>query len=222
MKRFPLLLLILMLFLCMKCEDYLAPEGMETSVYGTVYDSINDIPVTGIKVKIEETNRNGFYSKQEFIQFLDSTYTDAYGNYSLNFRTTGKGDTYNLVFERTPKIWTNWQGPVEVEPSEEVTEKDFNFLHLYPAVLNIRVEKDVKHLPLGISRIYNTSSDLSIEKSDTVYRKRIFIDKNSDQSIKFYRNISLNKNENFIYIIPATETPSETEYDISIRESDFE
>ena len=58
MKKVPLLLLISMLFLCMKCEDYLAPEGMESSVYGRVYDSINDIPVTGLKIKIAEIAHN--------------------------------------------------------------------------------------------------------------------------------------------------------------------
>jgi len=221
MKKVPLLLLISMLFLCMKCEDYLAPEGMESSVYGRVYDSINDIPVTGLKIKIAESNRKGFYGTAAFIQFLDSTYTDAYGNYLLDYKTSGKGDIYFLVTERPSNIWSVYQDAYELEPSEEVTEKNLNYIHLYPAVLNIRVHPEVSHLPLGIAPPFGHSPGLILKKTDTVYQQKIFIDKNRPQVVRFFRNISLNNSESYKYIIPTTHTTMETVYDITIRERDF-
>lgn len=220
-KKIPILLLISLLFLCMKCEDYLEPEGIESTVYGTVYDSVNDMPVVDQKLLIVESNANGFYSSKEFIQILDSTQTDVNGLYEMNFTTSGKGDTYSVLPERQDNIWTYYQDAIEIENLDSETKIDFNFLHLYPAVLNIRLESDVENLPVGVTHIYHGVSYLFINETDKVIQERIFIDKNQPQVIKIFRNIYLNKSENFRYVIPVTNTTEETEYNINVSNADF-
>lgn len=205
----------------MKCEDYMDPGGIESTVYGTVYDSINDMPFVGQKMLIVESNTHGFYSHNEFIQILDSTYTDVNGFYELTFSTSGKGDTYSVMPEREDDIWTYYQDPIEVETLDLGTEVNFNFLHLYPAVLNIFVNNDVEYLPVKVTYRYHGRNYISIEETDTVIQERIYIDKNFPQKIKFFRNISLNNNEHFIYTIPATNTTEETEYNINVSNADF-
>lgn len=222
LKRVPIFLLISLLFLFTRCEDYFDPRGLKSTVYGTVTDTVNDIPFVGLKMLIIESNTNGFYSTEEFIQVLDSTYTDVNGYYELNFTTSGKGDFYSVVAERKDSIWTYFQDPVEVETTDLGTEVDFNFLHLYPAILNIRVAKDVEFLPVGVTYRYHGRNYIFIEETDTVIQERIFIDKNSPQRIKIFRNISLNEWDEFYFIIPATNTTEVAEYDIHVTNADFE
>lgn len=221
LKIIPILLLISLLFLCMKCEDYLEPEGIESSVYGTVYDSVNDLPVVNQKLLIVESNANGFYSLRDFIQILDSTQTDANGFYEMNFTTSGKGDTYSILPERQNNIWVGYQDAIEIENLDSETKIDFNFLHLYPAVLNIRLESDVENLPVGVTHRYRGSTYIFINETDKVIQERIFIDKNKLQLIKIFRKISLNTSEDFIYVIPVTNTTEETEYNINVSNADF-
>jgi len=221
LKKIPILLLISLLFLCMKCEDYLEPEGIESSVYGTVYDSVNDMPVVDQKLLIIESNANGFYSRREFIQILDSTQTDANGFYEMNFTTSGKGDTYSVLPERQDNIWTYYQDAIEIENLNSETKVDFNFLLLYPAVLNIRLESDVENLPVGVTHRYRGSTYIFINETDKLIQEKIFIDKNQPQVIKIFRNISLNESENFSYVIPVTNTTEETEYNIDVSNADF-
>jgi len=221
LKKIPILLLISLLFLCMKCEDYLEPEGIESSVYGTIYDSVNDMPVVDQKVLIVESNANGFYSLREFIQILDSTQTDANGFYEMNFTTSGKGDTYSVLPKKRSNIWTGYQDAVEIENLNSETKVDFDFLHLYPAVLNIWLENDVENLPVGVTHRYRGSTYIFINETDKIIQERIFIDKNQPQVIKIFRNISLNESENFNYIIPVTNTTEETEYNIDVSNADF-
>jgi hypothetical protein len=221
LKKIPILLLISLLFLCIKCEDYLEPEGIESSVYGTVYDSVNDMPVVDQKLLIVESNVNGFYNLREFIQILDSTQTDINGFYEMNFTTSGKGDTYSVQPERQENNWTYYQDAIQIENLNSEPKVDFNFLHLYAAVLNIRLESDVENLPVGVTHRYHGFSYIFINETDKAIQERIFIDKNQPQFIKIFRNISLNKSENFIYVIPATNTTEGTEYNINVRNSDF-
>ncbi len=221
LKKIPLLLLISLLFLCMKCEDYLEPEGVESSVYGTVYDSVNDLPVVDQKLLIVESNANGFYSTREFIQVLDSTQTEANGFYEMNFTTSGKGDTYSVLAEGQDNIWTNYQDAIEIENLDSKTKIDFNFLHLYPAILNIQLGSDVENLPVGVTHKYQGSRYIFINEIDKVIQERIFIDKNQLQFIKIFRNISKNKSENYIYVIPVTNTTEETAYSIKLGNGDF-
>lgn len=221
MKKIPILLLISLLFLCMKCEDYLEPGGIEATVYGRVYDSVNDIPIADFKIKVIESNTTGFYNTEEFIQVLDSTYTDVDGFYELTFITSGKGDHYTLAPERDKdNVWTYYQDAVEVEPSNSNLEVDFNFLHLYPAMVNIRVDSDVEYLPVGFIHRYDKGV-IYIEETDTVIRRRIYIDKNTSPNIEFYQRISLNEWKYANFDIPATETTEEIEFDIHVTNADF-
>lgn len=205
----------------MKCEDYLEPEGIETRVYGTVYDSVNDIPIADYKLVIVETNHEGFSMgpNENFIQNLDSAYTDQNGFYDITFTTSGRGDTYKIRPERKEDVWTYYQNPVEIETLAHGTEINFEFQQLYPATLNILVDSDVTNLPVKIT--HYSFPTISIEETDTVIQKRVYIDKNWSNRIRILRKIALNEFEEFYYVIPATNTTEETTHDINIKNLDF-
>ena len=220
MKRIPQLLLIPMLFLCMNCEDDKVSPGMESTVHGIVYDSINDLPVAGVSLFITEWNQKpGLYGNWEYIGKLDSAVTDAYGSYSMNYSTSGKGDSYQMEMREKERLWDYNTGRVYLNPYEEIQEIDLKAMHLYPVMLNIRIEEDVKHMPIRIRHAHNGYQKL--ETKDSLYRIRMYMNKNGDQFVKFSRSNAPNEYQRFSYRIPATQSSTETEVEITIRESDF-
>lgn len=96
---------ICLLIFC-NCED-VTEHNIETTVSGVVFDSTSQLPISNYKIKVGEYNKRlvGIMWKPQFIQFLDSTYTNTSGYYSITFKTSGKGDYYQLEYE-TPVGYT--------------------------------------------------------------------------------------------------------------------
>ena len=221
---FPTLFFLMLLF--SSCEDTLEPSGIETKVFGRVYDNINNLPITNQKLLISEWNSIPQITpgpNDDFIQFLDSTYTDIDGYYDITFTTSGKGDLYYISYENDDSIWTYYKNPVEIENLGDDNEIDYEFLKLFPVNLLITLEPDVEYLPIQISSLdftYIPTPELLTE-TNVQYTKQIFTDKNTDDQLKLFRTKPDGLYQTATYSIPATNTSELAEFEIFITNDDF-
>ncbi len=101
-RNYILIMLCLGLLLSSCKKDYQA--NISTVVKGRFYDSTNKVPFQNITVKIGEYQSEapnlitGYYLKS----YVGSATTDASGNYTVNFKTSGHGNYYFLVWSNTP------------------------------------------------------------------------------------------------------------------------
>lgn len=218
---------VFLLFLTLSCsnDDSKVTAGIETRVFGRVYDNWNDLPVANQKLTISEWNSVPQWSpgpNDDFIQFLDSTYTDANGYYDMTFRTTGRGDLYFIEYEFNDSIMTYNQDRVEIEQLGTDTEVNYNFLHLYPVTLKITLAPDVEYLSIRIAPEYTffTSPDWLTE-TNVEYSKTIFTNKNTDQNIRFFRTKPDGHYQTATFTLPATNTTLVTEFEVYITNDDF-
>ncbi|SOC80504.1 hypothetical protein SAMN06296241_2054 [Salinimicrobium sediminis] len=212
---------ILLAGIFLSCDGDPIEEGVETTIEGTIYDKQNEIPFENLKLKVAEykVHRSGIYTNREFIQWIDSTYTDQYGEFYLKFKTSGRGDYYKFVVETKPNIWDYHQSVFEIPYIGKSLSLDLDLLHFYPVNLVIEV-KDIEHLPVSLNlRHYQDLEDITTG-SGTVERL-IYADKNSDTEVAFGRKIAPNQYERYTVIIPATNTSELTNYNLTINNSDF-
>ncbi|WP_442845682.1 hypothetical protein [Leeuwenhoekiella sp. H156] len=218
---------ILPLVFFLACEDSFEPAGIETRVFGRVYDDANELPIANQKLLVSEWNSVPQFSpgpNDDFVQYLDSTYTDINGYYELTFTTTGKGDLYFLEYEYDESYWNFYQSRVEIQNlGTDTTEVNYNFLHLYPVNLRITLAPDVENLPIRISPYFtNFRSTDWLTEVDKQYTRTILTDKNREERIRFIRTKSDGKNyQEFNYSLPATNTTELTEFEIYISNDDF-
>ncbi|MCR8668039.1 hypothetical protein NO995_10125 [Aestuariibaculum sp. M13] len=219
---------LLALFLSfLECEDDLQdPSGIETRVYGRMYDSQNEIPIVGQQLKISEYNRipGSFYGNTEFIQHLDSTLTNSEGYFDFTFTTSGLGDLYILTYQLNDQFNTMGQdATIEIEDLGEPYEIDFDFTHLYPVNLKITLDSNVQFLPVRINPqfpLYYPSSN-NLTQTGVEYTRTIYTNKNSSQNIWFYRTKNDGQGQRTVINLPATNTTDLTELNIYINNDDF-
>ncbi|MUP46507.1 hypothetical protein E0K83_12240 [Gramella sp. BOM4] len=226
MRKFILIILVSTFCMCLKCEDSMLPEGIETKVYGQIYDQINDRPVINQKLIIQELNHEpGFQigSNIDYIADIDSTFTDENGKYELVFETTGQGDTYQIFSPRTKQVWTYYQDAIEIEDIGASNEIDFNFLHLYPVNLLINVNEDFNFLPVRISHRYTLNRSLEdIETISNEINRQIYIPLNFGQTVDFYRTKPDGQNQVYSFEIPPVTTGEPFNLEIELKNSNFE
>ncbi|AUC75673.1 hypothetical protein [Olleya sp. Bg11-27] len=219
MRRIVLLLTIACLLLSCNKDDAL-DEGIETKVFGRIYDTPNDIPFENLKLKIAEykTDPDGLFVSYDFVQFLDSTYTDSNGNYDFTFETSGAGNYYRLFVEEDIDIWTYLYDAVPIEIGLD-NKWDFDFLHLYPVNLLITLN-NIEYTPVHInSYIYPHLESIEITNSEII--RTLYTDKNTDTQINFRRETTPNVFENYSVIVPASNTIESINFSINIENSDF-
>ncbi|WP_025609558.1 hypothetical protein [Pontibacter actiniarum] len=121
-------LIILALSLLTGCKLEPVEPNIETTVSGKVYDSWNKLPITDFKLRVAEYMkvRAGEGFTYNFIQFLDSTYTDADGNYAMAFRTSGKGNHYRVEYDRQRNFAYPYEGYTEIKAGED-NQLDYDF-----------------------------------------------------------------------------------------------
>tara|TARA_R110002051_G_C8596933_1_gene479775 strand:+ start:105 stop:749 length:645 start_codon:yes stop_codon:yes gene_type:complete len=211
----------------MECdEDNFEPSEIETRIYGRMYDSENGIPIVNQQLKISEYNRipGSFYGQFEFIQHLDSIKTDSQGFFNLTFKTSGKGDHYELSFQFDN--YFNLKGLNNVMEIENIgvdNELNFDFTHLYPVTLKITLDNNVEFLPIRINpsfpQYYPSSNNIT--QTGIEFQRSIYTNKNSEQVITFNRTKPNGKRQWYIYRLPATNTTNLTETEIFIKNENF-
>lgn len=224
--KFKLSTLFFLIFFLTSCiEDTFEPSGIETRVFGRVFDNVNDLPVVNQKILISEWNSVPQFSpgpNANFIQILDSTYTDLNGYYAITFKTSGQGDLYYINYEDNNSFWTYYRNPVEIENLGTDTEVNYNFLHLYPVNLLITLAPDVEYLSVRLRSTFTffTTPDW-LTTTNVQYTRQIFTDKNTEEQISFYRTKPDGHKQIATFTIPATNTTELTEFDVYITNDDF-
>lgn len=212
---------ILLTGILLSCDGDPIDKGVETTIEGRIYDKQNDIPFDHLKIKIAEykIHRSGIYTNREFIQWIDSTYTDQYGEFYLKFETSGRGDYYQFHVEDKPYIWDYHQSVFEIPYIGKSLSLDLDLLHLYPINLVIEM-KDIQHLPVSLNlRHYQDLED--VKTGSGTVEINIYADKNSDTEVKFRRKIATSEYEQYSVIIPATNTSELINYNLTLNNSDF-
>ncbi len=226
MKKAIYITLISFLCMCMKCKDSMLPEGIETTVKGNIYDRRNDIPVANQKLVIQELNYEpGFQIGSNINHFaeIDSTYTNENGDYEITFTTTGNGDSYQIFSQRTNQIWIYQQNAVRIENIGSSNEINFNFLHLYPIILIIKINSELDFLPIRIHHRYTLNR--SLEDINTISNeiiKQVYVPLNEVQTVEFYRTKPDGQSQVFIKEIQPVITIEPVNIEIEIKNSDFE
>ena len=212
---------ILLAGILLSCDGDPIEEGVETLIEGTIYDEQNEIPFDNLKVKVAEykIHRSGIYTNREFIQWIDSTYTDQYGEFYLKFETSGRGDYYEFHAETGPHVWDYYQSVFQIPSIGKSLSMELDLLHLYPVRLVIEMN-EVEHLPIKISpRFYQKVEEIKTG-SGTVERI-IYTDKNSETKVYFSRNPPPNVYEGYTFMIPASNSMELTNVNLILNNSDF-
>ncbi|WP_445732189.1 hypothetical protein [Mariniflexile sp.] len=233
--RIDLLLLSLTILLFTSCEDTFEPSGIETRVFGRMYDSQNQLPLANHKLRIGEYNLiPGFGSAPniDFIQYVDSTTTNSSGYFDFVFTTSGQGDRYQLEIDYNYDNFfklndenvfglLSQQHRTELENLGGDTEINFEVLFFFPVNLKITLNSDVQFLPIRIREPYSRVADNLTETG--VENSRIFyIDKNSNWQILLTRNTSDGQRQRVVIDMPATNNTGLSEFEFNINDDDFE
>tara|TARA_B110001450_G_C17484023_1_gene425436 strand:+ start:93 stop:806 length:714 start_codon:yes stop_codon:yes gene_type:complete len=233
-KRIFILNLILVFTFFQSCEDLQEPSGIETRVFGRMYDNQNQLPLTNHKLRIGEYNLipgSGSAPNIEFIQYVDSTLTDLDGYYDFTFSTSGQGDRYKLEVDFDFDTYAtndgnffgllNQEYHTEIENLEVDTELNYEILFVFPVNIKITLDSDVQFLPIRIQKPYYRATNNLTETGIEITRL-FYVDKNSNWEIILRRTKSDGQNQRVIMEMPATNSSDLTEFEISINDNDFE
>ena len=213
---------ILLACLFLSCDGDPIEEGVETTIEGRIYDERNDIPFEDLKIKIAEykIHRSGIYQNREFIQWIDSTYTDQNGDFFIAFKTSGRGDYYEFHAETGTDIWDYYQSVFQIPYIGKSLSMELDLLHLYPVRLVVALN-EVEHLPLKIRPQFYQKVE-EIKTGSGTAERIIYTDKNSETTVYFSRNPEPNVYEGYTAKIPASNSMELTDFNLTINNSDFQ
>jgi len=228
MKTILYLSLFTIISLNIKCsdseEDYL-PAGIETRVFGNIYDNVNQIPVPEQKLIVAEYYRDFRFdggSYDVFVQELDSTITDENGNYDFVFETGGMGTKYKIYPKHNNLVWTYYQNPVDIENIDGENELNFGFLNLYTCNLNINLD-NVQFPPFSMSAFLTTNSEFEdITETSGIINRDIYLSIFEDETLYITRKLSDGTYQTTSFLIPASNILEPREFDITLTDNDFE
>jgi hypothetical protein len=122
---------------CLFCYDVNPIEkGLQTTVSGGAFDYNLRKPIVGVKVYLEHNEDVG-YRKATYV---DSTFTDPYGNYSFNFTTDGIAYSYYVEFRPAPQgHYETYSFEYEIHNFGKSEVIDFNAARMKIAILDIHV-----------------------------------------------------------------------------------
>lgn len=223
---FLLQMIALGFFISCSSDDFKENSGIETRVFGRAYDHVNNIPVVNKKLIISEWNSVPQVSpgpNEDFIQFLDSTYTDEEGYYDFTFTTSGQGDVYYIDYEYEVDIWSYYKDRVEIENLGADNEVDYNFQYFYPVDLKITLQDDHILLPVTVRpRLGRSLSDSNeFTETNVTYTYRVLTSKVHSQEINFTRRTSEGTFQRATFILPPANTTELTEFEIFVSEEDY-
>ncbi|OXA81335.1 hypothetical protein B0A65_03515 [Flavobacterium frigidimaris] len=216
-------------------DPVLIKSGIETRVFGKLTD-YRDKPISNLKVKVGEfkVTSNSVFDislDYEFIQDVDSTYTDDKGNYNFTFKTSGKGNFYSLYFgEYTKKnepqvIWEPFLIDITDSSNDmKYIGKEFEFntinlIELYPCQITFKTN-NLSTFPL--TPIHNLTYSFNLDQitANGTSVQTIYIQKYLKETV----NLSRFKDgviQRATYEFPASNFEGITYQTIIVEENDF-
>ena len=203
------------------CEEEPLPVGIETRIFGAVLDTINQVPIPNVQVKISEYLRQGTFSgtNRNFKGYLDSTLTKANGTYYIIFETSGKGTVYGIQIPLIENIhFESIQNFISEENIGGLEELNFYGTILYPVNLRI-ITNDAFEENILVYAQY--SGDIMAHGSGQNSSERIlYLDKNHDNAITFNLNNTIPLLR-VVKLVPPTNSELLTTVEIELFQSDF-
>lgn len=98
-------LLVFMSFVLYACSKTPVNPGVENTITGHFYDSLNNEAYPNLKVRLAEYRPKSSFlgtPSEELIGYADSTHTDATGHYKLSFTSNGDGRNFFIEFTGLP------------------------------------------------------------------------------------------------------------------------
>ena len=217
---------LFIILLCVGCEKDSEPlhAGIETRVSGRVYDFDKALPLANQKILIAEYKKKSMHygsvgSNEDFVGFIDSTYTDVSGNYDFTFKTTGKGDVYKVFLSETFDVMS-YSDPYEIKKVGEPQYFEFSGWQLYPQDLKVTTN-NLTILPVKIFMRGKPYAIPDLTENNTEVNYRVYVDKNLGQYVSFQREKPDGTTQHFIVEAPATGTTELTQWVITLNDSDF-
>lgn len=215
--------LITSLAILTSCEKEPIPPGIESVVFGQIYDSTNDLPIENIKIRLAEYRAQGTFSgiNYNFQGYIDSAITDSNGDYRIPFSTTGNGNKYSIQLEYNIAVHIpNLEEYIEDENIGNQEEINFEALRLYPVDLRINILDEIDN-PIFIYKQFPENQILPIESSIRNATRRVWVDKNVENQINF-RIESISPYLNYYINFPISSNTDPYEIQVPIRLVDFQ
>ena len=214
---------ILLLSIFTSCEEEALPSEIETLALGRIFDSTNTIPIVNQKIKLAEFRTQGTFAGTNYIfkGFIDSTMTDSNGEFSLPFKTSGKGNKYQIQIQYNDEVHIpNLEEFIKDENIGGQEEFIFEALKLYPVDLRV-ITTDLINHQINLYKQFPERIITPIPASTQNSIKRIWLDKNVVNTINL-RIEDVTPNLNHFINIPVNNTSSIYEYEVQISSSDFQ
>ncbi|QOG03678.1 hypothetical protein [Flavobacterium sp. MDT1-60] len=232
------LLLFVLLFTIVGCkkDPVLIKSGIETKVFGVIKDDHGE-PISNLKIKVAEykvTNTGSYIVSSEdyeFIDWVDSTYTNMNGNYDFVFKTSGKGNFYDLVIGEEVKphepqiIFLEFYTSITQEANDMTfIGKQFEFnsddlIRLYPCQITFKVN-NVETFPVRISHEYTRGFNLNDLTANGTFEQTIYIQRYNKETVTLFR-IKNGVGQRATFEFPASNVKEMTYQTITVQEADF-
>lgn len=231
-------LLLLFLFFTLSCckpDPVLISSGIETNVFGTIKDE-HDEPIPNMIVRVGEyrASRNSVFALSEdidFVKWSDSAYTNSEGKYNFNFKTSGKGNFYDLMIGREAKasepqvIFFEERANITHEANDmtfmgKQFEYNSNYLiRLYPCRITFKVN-NVETFPVRIIHQYTRGFNLKDLTANGTSEQIIYIQRYNNEKVTLFR-IKNGVGQHAIFEFPASNVKEVTYQTITVQEADF-
>ena len=227
MKKIFTYSIICLLFINMKCEDteedYL-PAGIETRVFGNIYDNFNNLYVANQKMIIAEYRRDwgGGGSYDALVQELDSITSDENGNFDFIFETGGMGTKYKIYPRHNPEIWTGYEGARDLENIGDEEQTDFNYSLLTMCTLIINID-NVNFTPFPTSIFPSQNYDTEdIVESNGIVERIVYLFPNSGETLFIGRTLDDGTRQTARFLVSASNSLDDRIFEVTLTNEDFE
>ncbi|QBN18042.1 hypothetical protein [Flavobacterium nackdongense] len=229
-KLFLLLAITFTLTCCDKDEADLLSEGIETRVSGRITD-FNNSPISNVKLKVMEYKSKSRYLSlygnfPDFIQEIEVSETNTNGEYDFTFKTSGKGNVYQIEIQPSPISEQKYSNCCHSEPITTIGNpfifNNNQLIKLYPCDVTINLN-NVSDFPFQV--YHETTRNPTNNSNDIISNnqviRRIYISKYYPQKLYINRIKSNGIKQVATYIFPASNVETLTVQSIIINETDF-
>ncbi|CAN1519998.1 hypothetical protein MCEGE10_01060 [Flavobacteriaceae bacterium] len=219
------IIIILLSFILVSCEEENIQSGIQTNVMGKVIE-YNFSPVSNVKVRIGEFKSQFVFdggSQDYFVKYVDSTFTDFNGDYNMNFKTTGNGTSYKIILENSPidQSYIGYNDPIKINKiGGDFVSNNVYVAKLYPCQITINFN-NISIFPIGIWHETTRTVNTPEINSASTYVKTIYITNYVAQTLNFYRTKPNGVNQKAIFTFPPSNSTSITNQSITLNETDF-
>jgi hypothetical protein len=215
---------------CEKDASDLLSEGIETRISGRITDLYNS-PISNVKLKVMEYKSTSsswslYGNFPDFIQDIEVSETNANGEYDFTFKTSGKGNIYQIEIQPSPISEQKYSNCCHSEHIPNIGNPFiFNYnqlIKLYPCDVTINLN-NVSDFPFQVyhqTTLYPNNNTSDIISNNQVIR-RIYISKYNPQKLSINRIKSNGIKQVATYTFQASNVETLTIQSITINETDF-